>query len=202
MADEPLVLAITGGSGVAYGCRLLDALLRAGHEVHLSISPSAVEVFAAELDARVDLARFEPSTLTNAPVDRLRYWHYQDLRAGIASGSFRTRGMAIVPCSMSTLAAIASGITTNLIQRAADVHLKERRKLVLVPREAPIGLVGLKNMVAVTEAGGVILPASPGFYHRPRRIEDLVDFVVSRIADQLGAPLHLVPRWGESNDRS
>src|SRR6202012_2540515 len=117
---------------------------------------------------------------------RLHYHHFRDFSAGIASGSYRTGGMAIWPCSMGTVAAIAHGISENLIHRAADVHLKERRKLVLVPRETPLGLVQLKNMVAVTEAGAVVLPAMPAFYTRPQGIADMVDFVVGRVCDQFG----------------
>jgi flavin prenyltransferase len=194
--DLPLVLAITGGSGAPYATRLLEALLLAGREVHLSISNTAVQVLREELGLAVNLRSFDPSLLTKAPTDRLRYWHYTDFSAGIASGSFQTAGMAIVPCSMSSLAAIAGGITSNLIQRAADVHLKERRKLILVPRETPLHLIGLENMVTVTRAGAIVLPAMPGFYHQPQSIADLVDFVVSRILDQLGVPNTLMNRWG------
>ena len=116
------------------------------------------------------------------------YHHYQDFTAGIASGSFLTGGMIIIPCSMSTLGSIASGASPNLITRAADVHLKERRKLILVPRETPLSLIHLENMARVTRAGAVVLPAMPGWYHRPRRLDDLIDFVVARICDQLGIP--------------
>jgi 4-hydroxy-3-polyprenylbenzoate decarboxylase len=128
---------------------------------------------------------------------RLHYHHYRDFRAGIASGSFLTSGMVVCPCSMGTLAAIAHGISENLIHRAADVHLKERRKLVLVPRETPLGLIPLRNMVTVTEAGAVVLPAMPAFYTHPQGVEDMVDFVVGRVCDQLGIEEKLVKRWGE-----
>lgn len=201
MAD--LVVAITGASGSAYAVRLVEVLLRAGRTVHLTLSPAAAEVLAQELEraVRLEADRFDPAALLGPAADgldvsRLRYHHHRDLRAGIASGSFLTAGMAVCPCSMGTLAAIAHGTSGNLIHRAADVHLKERRKLVLVPREAPLGLVQLRNMTAVAEAGAVVLPAAPGFYHRPRSIGDLVDFVVGRVCDQLGVEHRLFERWG------
>jgi 4-hydroxy-3-polyprenylbenzoate decarboxylase len=163
MADD-LVVAITGASGSPYGVRLLDVLLRAGRTVHLVISPAATQVMERELGVTIDLTRFDPALLLKkADVSRLRYHHYRDFSAGIASGSFRTAGMAVCPCSMGTVAAIAHGTSENLIHRAADVHLKERRKLILVPRETPLGLIQLRNLAAVAEAGAVGLPAMPAF---------------------------------------
>ena len=117
--------------------------------------------------------------------------------AGIASGSFRTAGMVICPCSMGTLAALATGNGSNLIHRAGEVHLKERRKLILVPRETPLSLIAIENMATVTRAGAIVLPAMPGFYHRPTKLEDLVNFVVSRICDHLGVDVNLIDRWGD-----
>ncbi len=130
--------------------------------------------------------------------DKIRYCHYQDLMSPIASGSFLTGGMVVCPCSGSTLGAIAHSMGNNLIHRAAEVHLKERRKLMLVPRETPLSLPQIDNMRKATEAGAVVLPASPGFYHGPKSIDDLVDFVVGRICDQLGIEQHLIKRWGDS----
>jgi flavin prenyltransferase len=127
----------------------------------------------------------------------LVYHHYRDYSAGIASGSFLTAGMVICPCSMGTLASLANGISSNLIHRAADVHLKERRKLIVVPRETPLGSIQLENMKRLADAGAVILPAMPGFYHNPVSIHDLVDFVVGRICDQLGITQDLFKRWGK-----
>lgn len=202
MSNLPYVVAMTGGSGAAYGRRLVEVLLKAEREVHFVLSPAAHEVLRHELDLSVASHPIDPRTLFRAPMERLRVWDHRNLLAPIASGSHRTAGMVIVPCSMSTLAAIASGQSTNLIQRAADVHLKERRKLILTPRETPLGLVGLKNMVQVTEAGAVVLPAMPGFYHAPRSIEDLVDFIVGRICDQLGLENDLIRRWGTGSDSS
>lgn len=194
--ELPLCLAMTGASGAPYGVRLLRLLCQSGRTVHLTISPSGADVLKAELNLTVDLNRFDPTVFGDMAPGRVVYHHHADFRAGIASGSFPTGGMVIAPCSMSTLGAIASGMTTNLITRAADVHLKERRKLILVPRETPYSLVHLKNMLTVTEAGAVVLPASPGWYHRPQSLEDMIGFVVARVCDQLGISNDLIPRWG------
>ncbi len=180
--------------------RLLETLLGGGREVHLSISPSGRDVLQHELQLDVDLTKFDASALQlgdRATVAALHFYHHQDFMAPMASGSFLTAGMVICPCSGSTLSSVAAGSATNLIQRAAEVQLKERRKLVLVPREAPLSLAHIDNMRRVTEAGGVILPASPGFYHGERSIDDLVNFVVARICDQLGVEHSLTKRWGE-----
>ena len=196
MADD-LVVAITGASGSPYGVRLLDVLLRAGRTVHLVVSPAATQVMERELGVTIDLARFDPALLLKkADTSRLRYHHVRDFSAGIASGSFRTAGMAVCPCSMGTVAAIAHGTSENLIHRAADVHLKERRKLILVPRETPLGLIQLRNLATVAEAGAVVLPAMPAFYTLPKTVDDMIDFVVGRVCDQLGVEHHLFPRWG------
>jgi flavin prenyltransferase len=128
---------------------------------------------------------------------RIIYHHYRDYMSGIASGSFLTDGMVICPCSMGTLSSIATGQSQNLIHRAADVHLKERRRLIVVPRETPLSVIALDNMKRLAEAGAIILPAMPGFYHAPRSIHDLVDFVVARICDQLGVQNQLIKRWGD-----
>ncbi len=200
MPADDLVVAMTGASGMPYGLRLLEVLLQAGRSVHLTISPAAVEVLEQETDCRVDLARFRLGDLLGTaavPAEGLRYHHFADFRAGIASGSFLTGGMVVCPCSMGTVAAIAHGTSQNLIHRAADVHLKERRKLVLVPRETPLGLVQLRNLTLCAEAGAVILPAMPGFYNRPQSIADCLDFVVGRICDQLGVEHRLLRRWSE-----
>ena len=207
MPDD-LVVAMTGASGAPYGVRLVEVLLRAGRTVHLTISPAAVQVCEQELNRslKLDESDFDPPVLLGASIvgldlARLRYHHHRNFRAGIASGSFLTGGMVICPCSMGTLAAVAHGVSENLIHRAADVHLKERRKLVLVPRETPLGLIQLRNMAAVVEAGAVVLPAMPAFYTHPRSIGDMVDFVVGRICDQLGVEHDLLTRWGESPPR-
>ena len=200
-AAAPLVVGITGASGAPYAVRLLEVLLEAGREVHLSISPSGQAVIATELGRAIDLDRFDVAALLGraAPVaGRLTYHHHKNLMTPIASGSFLTAAMVICPCSGSTLSAIAHSMGENLIHRAAEVHLKERRKLVVVPRETPLSLPQLKNMQAIHEAGAVVLPAAPGFYHGAASVADLVDFVVARICDQLGVANGLIRRWGEA----
>ena len=219
-----IVLAMTGASGAIYGVRLLHVLLATGRTVHLTLSPAATQVLQHELGLSVNVDDFESSQLlppddsvaqdsklnliraqggssifseSDSRFGRIVYHHFRDYNAGIASGSFRTGGMVICPCSMGTLAAVAGGLSTNLIQRAADVHLKERRKLIVVPRETPLGIVQLDNMRRLVEAGAVVLPAMPGFYHGPLTIHDLVDFIVGRICDQLGVTVDLTKRWGE-----
>lgn len=199
MPEPPLVVAITGASGAPYGVRLLEVLLAAGREVHLAVSPSGQAVIQEELGRRVDLERFDLAALLGRPAPtggRLHYHHHKNLMAPIASGSFLTAGMVICPCSGSTLAAVAHAMGENLIHRAAEVHLKERRKLVVVPRETPLSLPQLKNMQAIHEAGAVVLPAAPGFYARAETVSDLVDFVVARICDQVGVANTLIRRWG------
>lgn len=220
-----LVLAVTGASGAIYAVRLLEVLLAAPRDVHLTISPAGQAVLKTELALDVDLEAFDPASLVlphkpadaRAPLARLwaesiwsavadrgeappsgqlHYHHHRDLMAPIASGSFRTGGMVVCPCSGGTLSGIAHAASTNLIQRAADVHLKERRKLILVPRETPLSVLQLDNMRRCAEAGAVVLPAMPGYYHEVRSIVDLVDFVVGRICDQLGVEHQLMRRWG------
>lgn len=227
--NKAIVVGITGASGAAYAVRLVEVLLAAGRDVHLSISPSGREVIRQELDLEVDLADFDPDELLlgrargggNSLAEitevstgdsnvlgsglvrrgKLHYHHYQNFMAAMASGSFLTGGMVVCPCSGTTLSAIAAGAAGNLIQRAAEVHLKECRKLILVPRETPLSLPAIDNMRRAAEAGAVILPASPGWYHGVASVKDLVDFVVSRILDQLDIENGLMKRWGE-NEKS
>lgn len=216
---RPIVLGISGGSGAPYAVRLLRVLLSAGRDVHLVVSPAARLVLAQELDLEIDLDRFDPAALLAdpnvapsgsklrtllggpgeplpPPTGRLTYHHYQDLMAPIASGSFLSGGMAICPCSGSTVSAIARAASDNLIHRAADVQLKERRTLILVPREAPLSTLHLDNLHRCSAAGAVVLPAMPGFYHGPASIRDLVDFVVARVCDHLHVEHQLLRRWG------
>jgi 4-hydroxy-3-polyprenylbenzoate decarboxylase len=200
MAVTDLVVAFTGASGAPYGVRLLEVLLRAGRTVHLSISPAAVEVMERELERTVNLDHFDLVALLGDAArtfaHQVQYHHYRNFQAGIASGSFLTSGMIICPCSMGTVAAIAHGLSQNLIHRAADVHLKEKRKLILVPRETPLHLIQLRNLTACAEAGAIILPAMPAFYMRPKTLDDAVQFIVGRICDQLGIEHNLLERWG------
>jgi 4-hydroxy-3-polyprenylbenzoate decarboxylase len=200
MAATDLVLAITGASGAPYAARLLEVLLKAERTVHLTLSPAAVQVLEMELGLRIDLNAFHSADLlpdVEVAPGCLHYHHFMDFHSGIASGSFLTGGMAICPCSMGTVGAIAHGLSQNLIHRAADVHLKERRKLILVPRETPFNLVQLRNLATCLEAGAIVLPAMPAFYTRPESVEDMIDFIVGRVCDQLGVEHNLFERWGE-----
>ena len=193
----PYVVAITGASGAVYAVRLLECLLQRGEEVHLTISPSGAAVIEQELKRKLDLQRFNLSTLVPNVTDRsVVYHHYQNFMAPIASGSFLTAGMVICPCSGSTMSGLAHGSSNNLIQRAADVHLKERRKLIVMPRETPLSAIQLDNMKRVAEAGAVVLPAMPGWYHGVESLQDLIDFIVARLLDQLGLEHQLMQRWG------
>jgi 4-hydroxy-3-polyprenylbenzoate decarboxylase len=197
--SPPLVVAITGASGAVYAVRLLDVLLGGGRDVHLTISPSGRDVMRQELRITADLENFDAGAIVKSPAlaSRVRYHHFQDFRAPIASGSFLTGGMVICPCSGGTLGNVASGTGSNLIHRAAEVHLKERRKLIVVPRETPLSMIQIENMRRISQAGAVVLPAAPGWYHGVDSVGDLVDFVVARILDQLGVEHSLMKRWGQ-----
>jgi 4-hydroxy-3-polyprenylbenzoate decarboxylase len=202
MAADDLVLAMTGASGAPYGVRLLEVLLRAGRTVHLVLSPAAVQVIFQEMERRIDLEHFRLADLLGRAVlpgetGTVLYHDYRNFMAGIASGTFLTAGMVICPCSSGTAAAIAHGLSQNLIHRAADVHLKEKRKLVIVPREAPLSVVQLRNLTICAEVGAVVLPAAPGFYTKPQSLDDAINFIVGRICDQLGVEHQLFRRWGE-----
>lgn len=190
------MLGMSGGSGACYGTRLLEVLLASGNEVHLVVSPAGERVL-----------RHEAGLPLGSPGFRLDHLVRDELRARLvvhdvaavestpASGSARIAATILCPCSMGTLARVAHGFSSNLIERAADVALKEGRRLVVVPRETPLSTVHLRNMLLLAEAGAVVLPAMPGFYHRPQRVGDLVDFVVARILDRLGLEHDLVRRW-------
>jgi 4-hydroxy-3-polyprenylbenzoate decarboxylase len=195
-----VTLAFTGASGMPFGLRLLDQLVAAGCRIHLLYSAAAQVVAKQEcaltLSAQPrEAARFFRERCS-ARDDQIVVHARDDWMAPIASGSNPADAMAICPCSMGTLGAIAHGLADNLIERAADVMLKERRPLVLVPRETPLSAIHLDNMLKLAQAGAVILPPAPGFYTHPRSVEDIVDFVVARILDQLRVPHDLLPRWG------
>jgi flavin prenyltransferase len=201
MPCNELVLAMTGASGSRYGLRLLEVLLRVGHTVHFVISPAGAQVLQQEEGKQIHASRLEVADLLGFTADaeapgKVHFHDYRDFQAGIASGSFLTGGMVVCPCSMGTAAAIAHGLSQNLIHRAADVHLKERRKLILVPRETPLSVVQLRNLTLCAEAGAVVLPAMPAFYTKPQSLADAVDFIVGRICDQLGVEHELLRRWG------
>ncbi len=192
MSGLPVVMAITGASGAPYGLRLLEALTGAGVPVWLMVSAHGWRLLAEECGVSSEAAL---KRHVGAGWKGVELFADGDRGAKPASGSARTRGMVICPCSMATLAGIAQGNSRSLVERSADVALKERRPLLLVPRETPLSLVHLRNMAAVTEAGATVLPAAPGFYHRPQSVADLVDFVVQRVCDHLAVDLALVPRW-------
>ena len=197
-------LAFTGASGMPYGVRVLEALLAAGMRVHLVYSATAQIVARQECDLVLPAQPREATRLLGerfgARDGQLTVFGREDWLAPMASGSNPGDGMAVCPCTVGTLGAIAAGLADNLIARAADVMLKERRPLVLVPRETPLSAIHLANMLDLARAGAVILPPAPGFYDRPRSVDDLVDFVAARVLDHLGVPHRLGPRWGERGD--
>jgi flavin prenyltransferase len=217
--NKRIVIAITGASGSIYALRLIQVLTLAGRDVDWTISPAGFEVLKHETELsisepselfeklRLDQPLWEqlsqkrpgakPLDFENDPYPP-RYFDCENFTAPIASGSNRTAAMVVCPCSHRTLGAIASGSGDNLIHRAAEVHLKERRPLVLVPRETPVSLIHLENLVKLTRAGAVVLPASPAFYHKPQNLWDLIDFIVARICDVLGVEHGLVEPWGVS----
>ncbi len=192
MTDLPIVFAITGASGAPYAVRLLDVLARAKVPVDLIVSTHGWRLLETESGVSDETAL---KAATGGDWSSVTVYSDDDRGARPASGSYRTRGMVICPCSMGTVAAIAGGTSRSLVERAADVMLKERRTLILVPRETPFSLVHLRNLTAVTEAGATVMPAAPGFYHRPTQVDQLVDFVVQRIVDHLGLDLAVAPRW-------
>ncbi len=198
---QTVTVGLTGASGLIYGLRLIECLLEARIRVGLAYTQAAQIVAKQELDLvlptrpnealHVLIERFKTST------GQLSVYAREDWYAPIASGSNPTDAMVICPCSMGTLAAVAGGLSDNLIERAADVALKERRPLILVPRETPLSLLHLENMTRLARAGAIVLPANPGFYHRPQSVEALVDYVVARILDHLRIPHTLMQRWGD-----
>jgi 4-hydroxy-3-polyprenylbenzoate decarboxylase len=199
-APRTITLAFTGASGMPFGLRLLDCLIAAGTRVYLLYSPAAQVVAKQECDLVLPAQPREAVRLLGeryrAATDQLLVFGREEWMAPVASGSNPADAMAVCPCSMGTLGALAGGLADNLIERAADVMLKERRPLVLVPRETPLSAIHLENMLKLARAGAVILPPAPGFYAHPRTIEDIVDFVVARVLDQLGVAHALMERWG------
>ena len=198
---KTICLALTGASGMPYGIRLLECLLAAGCRVQLLYSQVAQIVARQEMDLELPSRASDAQTMLReryaALPGELFVYGRDEWFAPVASGSNAPDAMIVCPCTMGTLAAIAQGLASRLIERAADVAIKEGRKLILVPRETPLSAIHLENMLRLARAGVVIVPPSPGFYHHPQRIEDLVDFVVARILDQLAVPHALMARWGE-----
>lgn len=196
-----IALAMTGASGAPYGLRLLESLIEAGETVYFMISGPGQVVVSMESEITLSGRPAEIQRLLSdrfgAREGQLRVFGREEWTAPLASGSGVPRAMVICPCTMGTLAAVACGMSNNLIDRAADVVLKEGRKLILVPRETPFSAIHLENMLRLARMGAVILPPNPGFYHEPRTLDDLVNFIVARILDQLGIAHELVRRWGE-----
>lgn len=201
--SKQISLAITGASGAVYAVRLLSLLNTDGYQVHLMISDAARLVFATELDINLPANPEKIAGILSKHYDLeeslLTVWSKDNWFSPVASGSSAPSQMVVCPCSTGALSAIATGASNNLIERAADVVLKEKGNLVLVPREAPLSTIHLENMLKLANAGAVILPASPGFYHQPETIDDLVDFVVGRILDHLKTDIKVGSRWGYSN---
>lgn len=199
---EPVItVAITGASGAQYGLRLIECLIKAHCRVYVMVSKAAHIVIATETDYKLpaQAAQLEVklSELFGAAEGQIRVFGKEDWMAPVASGSGAPSHMVVCPCSTGSLSAIANGASNNLIERAADVALKERRKLILVPREAPYSEIHLEHMLRLTRMGAVVVPASPGFYHKPEKVSDLVDFVVARILNQLGLAQSLLSPWGQ-----
>jgi 4-hydroxy-3-polyprenylbenzoate decarboxylase len=195
----PIVMAITGASGAPYAVRLLNALATARQPVWLIVSAHGWRLLQTESGIH-DLESLRAHVGDDAFDASVTVFDDNDRGATPASGSAKVQGMVIVPCSMGTIASIAAGTSRSLVERAADVALKERRPLIVVPRETPFSRIHLENMLRLTDAGAVVLPAAPGFYHQPERIDELVDFVVQRILDQLHVDVEIAPRWGDSGE--
>lgn len=193
---DRIVVGVTGASGIQYAQGLLRTLAMKGLETHVVFSSAAFEVWRAELDIPCNPDKPDLKAFCG---EEGRFFVYRNSQVGapVASGSFRHRGMAIVPCTMSTLGRVANGTGEGLIGRAAEVTLKEKRKLLMVPRETPLSLISLRNMVKAAEAGATIIDANPGFYTRPQTVQDMIDFVVARVLDHLGVDHQLTKRWGE-----
>ena len=200
-----VVVAVTGASGVRYGLRVLEVLHGAGIDVSVAVSVGGARVLAIEEGVRVDPSAPKISALFKVRRGRrapaVRALALDDIAAPVCSGTHAVDGMIVVPCSMGTLSRIAHGNSGNVIERAADVMLKEGRPLVLVPREAPLSRIHIDNMLRAHDAGAAIVPASPGFYHHPKKIGDLVDQVVTKALDRLGVRLELIPRWKTPRSR-
>ena len=202
MPSPPIAIGIAGASGLIYAVRTLKFLLEADYAVDVVSSKAVATVWQAEQGIRMPLEPQQQALFWRKQADcpqagTLLCHSWNDVGARIASGSFQTQGMIIIPCSMGTVGKLAAGLSTDLLERAADVHLKEGRKLVLVPRETPLSLIHLRNLTTLAEAGASIVPAIPAWYHQPQTINDLVDFVVARSLDQLKLPGEVVPlhRW-------
>ncbi len=193
-------VAISGASGAPYALRLTEVLAKGGHSMYLLISGDGHSILNDETGlmlkgSETDI-QYTLEKRLEAKEGRITYFDEDNLYAPIASGSVKIDAMVVIPCSMKTLASIANGFASNLIERAADVTLKEKRKLIIVPRETPLSAIHLKNMLSLAELGCHVIPAMPAFYHHPKKISDMVDFVVGRVLDSMGIENDLSPRWG------
>ena len=193
-------IAITGASGAPYGMRVLESLIKGGHHVYLTITGDGLHILNDETglmlkgsEKDIQLA-LEKHIATKE--GQLRYFNEDNMYAPIASGSAKVDGMVVIPCSMKALSSIANGFASNLIERAADVTIKEKRKLIIVPRETPLSTIHLRNLLALSEIGCHIIPAMPAFYHHPKKLQDMIDFLAGRVLDALGVENDLSPRWG------
>lgn len=197
MKEKIFTVGITGASGAIYGIRFVQELLKADYTVHLIISEAGWQVFKEEHHYDTSDRNTLLQQLFSYNNTKLHYHTLRDFTAPIASGSYRNEGMVIIPCSMGTLSSIANGASSNLLERTADVMLKEGRKLLLVPRETPLNQIHLENMLKVAKVGGKIIPAMPGFYQLPTTIDDLINFVVGKVLDNVGVEHQLFTRWGD-----
>lgn len=197
-----IIVAITGASGSVYAWRLLQVLAEKGHTVYLTVTDPGRRVLAEEMGITVprETEAAQSWLMDSFFQSKWRYYDYRNIGAAIASGSNRTDAMVVLPCSMATVAGIAHGLSSNLVERAADIMLKEHRPLILVPRETPLNAIHLRNMLTLAEMGVHLVPAMPAFYHRPQQIRDLVDFLVGRILDLLGIEHQLFARWQENDE--
>jgi len=193
-------VAISGASGAPYAYRVLETLVKGGHDIFLCISGEGLSILADETDLKLKGSetdiQFALENHFKTKEGQIRYYDENYMYATIASGSVKVDAMVVVPCSMKTLASIANGFASNLIERAADVMIKEKRKLVLVPRETPLSAIHLRNMLALAELGCHIIPAMPAFYHHPKHVSDMVNFIAGRVLDSMGVENELSPRWG------
>jgi flavin prenyltransferase len=193
-------IAITGASGAPYGMRVLETLIKGGHNVYLTITGDGLQILNDETGlllkgSETDI-QFALEKHLAAQDGQLRYFDEDNMYAPIASGSAKVDGMVVIPCSMKALSSIANGFASNLIERAADVTIKEKRKLIIVPRETPLSTIHLRNLLALSETGCHIIPAMPAFYHHPKKLQDIIDFIAGRVLDALGVENDLSPRWG------
>jgi len=199
MKLESWILGVTGASGAAYALRLLSVLPPLVEHLHVVFSDAALRVLNEEEGMAVSASTLSLERLTGVSAENVTFYNPRDIGARIASGSMLCRGMVIIPCSMATVGAIAHGVHSHLIHRAADVTLKEGRRLIVVPRETPLSTIHLENMLTLSRAGVRVLPAMPGFYHRPKTVSDIVDMLVMKVLDSMEIPNSLVTRWGEKS---